>query len=194
MTPFLRFFIIGLPLVLFANVAAAFSVIHVDYGRNFFFVFDGGTKQGVQEGMTACVDDEMGWELFCGKIERVKTTVAAVEAPDQYEAYFDQGLHVRVMELGGPAGHKRVGEDGLPLRGESNEEAPDSGPPNRGPFWSGGLVTTPVLPYSATFPDFSVDARFNGKGTIWQPGPDTRSSRVGFRFGRRQPWSKKWDH
>lgn len=152
---------------------------------------DAGSNDGVKEGMTACVDDNMGWELFCGKIERVKTTVAAVEAPDRFEAYFEQGLQVRVMELGGEPGHRRTHEGS---GGDPTQEAPGARPIRRGAFWTLGFVTTPVLPYVAAFPDFSVESRLSGKGSVWAVGPETKMSRFGARLGRRQPWSQKFDH
>lgn len=189
MNSFFRILLVSISLTLPADMAsAAFKVIYVDYGRNFFFVFNGGSDAGVKAGMTACVDDAQGWELFCGKVERVRRTVAALEAPDNYEAYFEEGLRVRIVELGDPEGHKRDEAE------NASDEAPDSGPVERSSFWTFGIMTTPVLPYTVTLPDFAIEARMSGKGYIWGDGPIVRSSRLGFSVGRRTPWSKSFDH
>lgn len=172
------------------TAALAFELLHLDYGRSYFFVFDGGSNAGVREGMTACVDDAKGWELFCGKVERVKSTVAAVEAPDHFEAYFEVGLPVRVMELGAAKGLKKPDTDDV----DSDKEAPLVGPIKRPSSWITNYVATFVLPYTVAQPDFSVDARISGTGSIWEKGVILDRSLLGMSFGRRMPWARSIDH
>lgn len=174
--------------------ASAFELIHNDYGSQFYFVFDGGTNEGVKENMTACVDDQNGKELYCGKVEHVNPTKSGVYAPAQQEAFLEIGYNVRVVELGDIPGNRprlRSSREGLSIGGSFQNFVPMSQRPTT---WNSTYTMTPLLPFQYKHADFSIDARMSGEGPIWTEGRPVRRSLVGASITRRSPLSNILDH
>ena len=117
-------------------------MLYVDRSERPFFVIDGGTFQGVAEGMSACIKDDTGEEIFCGPVRRTKSTVAGIDLTDDVAEDVIEGQFVEV-----------AGAQGV-------IEAPVTRPQG----WRTSIVMTPKMPLQYHHADFDITGRMSGAG------------------------------
>jgi hypothetical protein len=165
----------------------AFEILHQDRAEKFYFVFDGGTRDGVEEGMTACVYSFEGLEQYCGKTIRVNETRSGVYAPDQQEAWLEVGNFVRVKELGDTPRNQSANLS-------FSVSKKNALVPSRKSVWASNYVMTPLLPFKFNHPDFNIDARMSGDGSIWSSGVPVKQSLLGASVSRKAQLTSSFDH
>jgi hypothetical protein len=181
-----QFFIFLLSVV--STQLKAFELIHSDYGQDFYFVFNGGSKDGVGVGMKACVYNNEDEELFCGKVAKVNESKSGVYAGADQEAWLESGFFVKVKELNNsPRNHRTKALDLIAGNSFNNL------PVNRPTRWYSSYLMTPIMPFQFSHSTYNIDSRISGEGSIWSSSERVKQSLVGFQGSRRSPISQGLD-
>jgi hypothetical protein len=179
----------------------AFEIKHVDYSRRPYFVINGGVPDGIVEGHIACVFDEYGEKLFCTPVYAVKEKRTGAYAPEEYAAWVKEGLFVKIEELGDIAANqpKKAFISRSSLEGgEDAEEAAELAQlwelRKQDVAWTSSYLVTPMLPYRYSHPQFAIDSRMAGTGSLWDGAVPVSRSLAGVALSRRAPLSIATDH